>query len=64
MPRMGFELTIPAFQQAKTDYALDLAAIVIDTNWYDSQNKQKLLSRKTLPYCLLECISCEAETEF
>jgi hypothetical protein len=29
MPRVGFEPTTPAFQQAKTVYALDRAATVI-----------------------------------
>jgi hypothetical protein len=28
MPRVGFELTIPAFEQAKTVHALDGAATV------------------------------------
>jgi hypothetical protein len=30
MPRVGFEATIPAFEQAKTIHALDAAATVID----------------------------------
>jgi hypothetical protein len=30
MPRVEFEPTIPAFERAKTVYALDLAATVID----------------------------------
>jgi hypothetical protein len=29
MPRMGFELAIPAFERAKTVHALDRAATVI-----------------------------------
>jgi hypothetical protein len=29
MPRVGFELTIPAFEQAKTVHALDRATIVM-----------------------------------
>jgi hypothetical protein len=29
MPQMGFEPTIPVFEQAKTVYALDRAATVI-----------------------------------
>jgi uncharacterized protein (UPF0212 family) len=29
MPRVGFELTIPVFEQAKTVHALDIAATVI-----------------------------------
>jgi hypothetical protein len=32
MPRVGFEPTIPAFEQAKTVHALDGAATVIDRN--------------------------------
>jgi hypothetical protein len=31
MPRVGFEPTIPAFEQAKTVHALDRAATVIGT---------------------------------
>jgi hypothetical protein len=30
MPRMGFELTTPLFERAKTIHALDRAATVID----------------------------------
>jgi hypothetical protein len=30
MPRVGFELTIPVFDQAKTVHALDRAATVIN----------------------------------
>jgi hypothetical protein len=32
MPRVGFEPTIPAFEQAKIVNALDLAATVIGTD--------------------------------
>jgi hypothetical protein len=32
MYRVGFELTIPVFERAKTVYALDRAATVIGTN--------------------------------
>jgi hypothetical protein len=31
MPRVGFEHTIPMFEQAKTIYALDRSATVIST---------------------------------
>jgi hypothetical protein len=31
MPRVGFELTIPAFERAKTDHVLDRAATEIGT---------------------------------
>jgi hypothetical protein len=36
MPRMGFELTIPVFERAKTVHALDRVAIVIGPNLYSS----------------------------
>jgi hypothetical protein len=32
MPRVGFELTIPGFERAKTVHALDHATIVIGSN--------------------------------
>jgi hypothetical protein len=36
MPQMGFELTIPVFERAKTVHALDCAATVIGDNYnYD-----------------------------
>jgi hypothetical protein len=31
MPQVGFEATIPVFEQVKTVHALDPAATVIDT---------------------------------
>jgi hypothetical protein len=31
MPRMGFELTVPVFERAKTFHAVDPAATVIDS---------------------------------
>jgi hypothetical protein len=34
MPRVGFEPTIPAFEQAKTVHVLDRAPIVISTIEY------------------------------
>jgi hypothetical protein len=36
MPRVGLELTIPAFERAKTVYALDRAATVIGDIVYAS----------------------------
>jgi hypothetical protein len=33
MPLVGFKPTIPVFEWAKTFHALDLAAIVIDTDY-------------------------------
>jgi hypothetical protein len=33
MPSVGFEPTIPAFEQAKTVHALDLAVTVIGSSW-------------------------------
>jgi hypothetical protein len=33
MPRVGFETTIPEFEQAKTVHALDRAATVIGVSW-------------------------------
>jgi hypothetical protein len=35
MPRVGFELTIPVFERAKTVHALDIAATVIGPLFYD-----------------------------
>jgi hypothetical protein len=61
---MGFEQTISAFEGTKTDLALDLAVIVIDSTWHDSQIKQKLLSWEACTYFLLQYVSCEIETEF
>jgi hypothetical protein len=34
MPGVGFELTIPVFERAKTVHALDRAVTVIDTTAY------------------------------
>jgi hypothetical protein len=33
MPRVGFDPTIPAFEQVKTVHAVDRAATVIGTRW-------------------------------
>jgi hypothetical protein len=34
MPLVGFELTMPVFERAKTDHALDRAASVIGEGYY------------------------------
>jgi hypothetical protein len=54
MPRVGFEPTIPASEQAKTVHALDRAATVIVSYMYTILN---LLIRKECKY-YLTCISC------
>jgi hypothetical protein len=43
MPGMGFELTIPVFEQAKTVHALDRAATVIDPSHLPITTKYLLL---------------------
>jgi hypothetical protein len=51
-PRVGFESTIPVFEQAKTVYALDRAATVIGTeNLYF--NKEQNVFLRHNEECLL-----------
>jgi hypothetical protein len=42
MPRVGFEPKIPAFERAKTDYALDRAATVIGIYAYQKKKSRGL----------------------
>jgi hypothetical protein len=45
MPRVGFELTIPAFERAKTVHALDCAASVIGLSFkYPTENNYRYLN--------------------
>jgi hypothetical protein len=45
MPQVGFEPTIPVFEQAKTFHALDHAATVISVVRIDTEN--------CIPYCYI-----------
>jgi hypothetical protein len=42
MPRVGFEPTIPVFEQSKTVHALDRAATVIDMSHADKLRNKKV----------------------
>jgi hypothetical protein len=50
MPRVGFEPTIPVFEQAKTVHALDRAATVIGTHYIHKHefNTPKFIPRKSV----------------
>jgi hypothetical protein len=46
MSQVGFELTIPVFERAKTVHALDRAANVIGSIKYGSYNKLQLYLKR------------------
>jgi hypothetical protein len=51
MPRVGFELTIPAFERAKTVHALDHAVTVIGKAMEISYLKQKAFWKLGQGFC-------------
>jgi hypothetical protein len=58
MPRVGFEPTIPAFEQAKTIHALDRAATAIGITVDYSKQISTDLQVQPIPKLQIRCAGC------